>query len=1103
MTLSRRLLWFMVMVGCLGVSWGGTAYAGTGVTVAWDGTYGTGTLFDTAYDVQPAPDGGFIAVGVQDYRILVVKTDASGQEQWSRTLNYNNYNEGAYSVEATQDGGYVVIGSLYLTSALEFRPWLVKLDSTGTTVWSTEAGVSLTTPVDSAIIRGIERPDGSFVVVGGNNSFTDIQAPWVLLVSASGEGMGFTEYPEPFPGYGSGTYISKIIATADGGFALIGGTGPIPGKALLWKFDANATPEWIKTYEADFFRAAFGGTTLPGGGYILTGCDLPNCNRTVVLKTEADGDTVWARTYDPQSGNTQGNDIFPTEEGYLLAQIGYSAAGSTTYRSELITLDANGGILAGTPLRPNELSTYLYTLRPVIEGDTIGFIGAGNNRTSASSGTTELYLVRGTVEGTTTPNQPPTAQPDSYSTNEDQGFVIEAPGLLANDSDPENDPITAYLVQPAPNGAVAIFADGRFQYTPNEGFVGTDIFTYRVRDQFNFSDPVNVTVTVNEAINHVPVALDDSYRTDEDMPLVIPASGVLDNDRDADGDTLTATLVNNTSNGTLAFNSDGSFLYTPAPGYLGNDSFTYTISDGVNTSAAATVVIEVVPPNTFTIAWQANFGGDGYDIAYDITPTGDGGFVTVGVRNYNLYAVKTDGNGGLLWQQELSLSNLNEGAYSVEETNDGNYIIIGSTTVAGSSDYRPWLIKLATDGTPIWSTENGLTQTTDVNSAIIRGVERADGTFVVVGGQNTLTDVQQPWRLVVSASGEALDFDLYENPVQGFGAGTYINDLFVTADGGFAIAGFVGPAPGEAFLWKFDSAAAPQWFKGYRDDGIRAVHGGRELPAGGYILTGCNVANCNQTVVARADANGDVIWSQSYTPSGGYRYGTDIVPKADGTFLLAEIGFSAVGSTNYLSALVELDSTGARLTETPIEGGTAATYIQRLRPTSDGFVLAGYTRNGGTANDPDFFVARAIYEDGSPNATPVALSDSYYTPVNQPLTVSGAGVLANDVDTDNDPLTSVTYGTAAHGTVTLNGTGGFTYTPAPNFAGMDSFTYIATDGREMSRITTVQIMVTPDIPTAVTLSNWEVNAADGWFLSAFTGSLLLAAIGWLMVKRQV
>lgn len=1094
MSIYMRLLWCVLVGAGLWVSWSHTTQANGGVVIQWETNYGSAAFVDTAYEAKPTTDGGFITVGTQNYQIFVVKTNASGQEVWNRTLSYNAFNEGAYSIEETNDGGYIVFGSLFLVSTAEYRPWLIKLDANGNTIWSTEATATLAAPIDSAIIRGIERPDGSFVVVGGSNTFSNPQAPWVLLVSSSGESLNFTQYPEPFPGYGSGTYINKIIPTADGGFALMGNTGSLPGKAFLWKFDATATPDWIQTYETDFFRSAFGGMELASGGYILTGCDLPNCNRTVVLKADGTGDTLWQRTYTPQSGNTQGSDIIPTEDGYLLAQVGYSAAGSTEYTTQLITLDENGTAIAGVPLSPDAASTYLYTLYPVTQGTVAGFIGAGNSRSAGPSSISDVYLVRGTLDGQNTPNQAPTAQPDGYSTDEDQGFTIEAPGVLVNDSDPENDPMTALLVQPAPHGAVALFENGALQYTPNEGFVGTDTFTYRVRDQLNYSEPVVVTVLVNEAVNHTPVTTHDLYRTDKDMPLVIPAPGVLDNDRDADGDALTATVVDSTSHGVLTFAADGSFVYTPTTNYLGSDSFTYTVTDGVNSSAPAVVTIEVVPPNAFTIAWQANFGAAGLDLAYDTAPTSDGGFITVGQRNYNLFVVKTDGNGGLVWQEELSLTPASEGAYSVEETNDGNYIVIGSATLNGATGYRPWLVKLDSNGTLIWSTENGLTQTTDVNSAMIRGIERADGTFIVVGGQNTFTDVQDPWRLIVSAEGAMLDFDLYENPIQGFGAGTYINDLFATSDDGFAFTGYVGPMPGQAFLWKFDTNGEPQWVMFYGNDGLRLANGGRELAQGGYILTGCDSPNCNNATVLKADASGEMVWIQEYTSASGYSFGTDIVEKPDGTFLMSEIGIVAAGDTNYRSALVELDAMGERLTETPLQGGRDATYIQRIRLTDSGFIVAGNMRDEG---DADFLLAGGVFDSGNPNSTPVAFSDQYETRVNQPLTISGGGVLLNDFDGDNDPLTSVIYGYAAHGTVTLNGSGGFAYTPHPDFAGMDTFTYIATDGREMSQSATVRIMVTSEVPTAVTLSEWGVTGSDGWVASAFGGILLLAAVGWL------
>jgi LPXTG-motif cell wall-anchored protein len=103
----------------------------------------------------------------------------------------------------------------------------------------------------------------------------------------------------------------------------------------------------------------------------------------------------------------------------------------------------------------------------------------------------------------------------------------------------------------------------------------------------NLSD--DVSVLLNDS-NQVPIAVDDAYTT----PLVVPAPGVLSNDSDPDGDPLTAAVASRAANGTLILNGDGSFTYTPNPGFVGTDSFTYTASDGEATSNPATVTITVV-----------------------------------------------------------------------------------------------------------------------------------------------------------------------------------------------------------------------------------------------------------------------------------------------------------------------------------------------------------------------------------------------------------------------------------------------------------------------------------------------------------------------------
>src|SRR5262249_36296122 len=101
-----------------------------------------------------------------------------------------------------------------------------------------------------------------------------------------------------------------------------------------------------------------------------------------------------------------------------------------------------------------------------------------------------------------------------------------------------------------------------------------------VTDCLNGADAFNITLIVTASSNHAPVAVNDSYSTDEDTTLTVSAPGVLGNDADADGDGLTASWVFGPAHGTLTFNADGSFTYTPAANYNGSDSFTYKANDG-------------------------------------------------------------------------------------------------------------------------------------------------------------------------------------------------------------------------------------------------------------------------------------------------------------------------------------------------------------------------------------------------------------------------------------------------------------------------------------------------------------------------------------------
>ncbi len=203
-------------------------------------------------------------------------------------------------------------------------------------------------------------------------------------------------------------------------------------------------------------------------------------------------------------------------------------------------------------------------------------------------------------------NDPPIANDDFYTTDEDTTLQVEVPGVLQNDTDPENDLIIAILINGVSNGILNLNLNGEFEYSPNTNFYGTDSFTYKAYDGNDYSNNATVTITINP-INDLPIANDDYYTTEEDTTLNIPAPGILTNDTDIDGDTLTAIFISDVSNGLLAFNSNGAFEYIPDNNYIGSDSFTYKANDGTTNSTSATVTITINPINDPPIANDDNY----------------------------------------------------------------------------------------------------------------------------------------------------------------------------------------------------------------------------------------------------------------------------------------------------------------------------------------------------------------------------------------------------------------------------------------------------------------------------------------------------------------
>jgi Bacterial Ig domain/WD40-like Beta Propeller Repeat len=195
-------------------------------------------------------------------------------------------------------------------------------------------------------------------------------------------------------------------------------------------------------------------------------------------------------------------------------------------------------------------------------------------------------------------NDAPVATTNTYATDEDAPLSVDLPGVLGNDSDPDGDPLKAWI------GALdhgrfmfsTLEMDGSFIYLPEPDFNGRASFSYQASDGKLSSDPVAVTINVRP-VNDAPAAADDAYATDEDTPLqVAAAAGVLSNDSDVDGDDLSAAVASGPAHGSLELNAeDGSLSYTPNPDYHGSDSFSYRARDGGLESDPVTVTIEVRP----------------------------------------------------------------------------------------------------------------------------------------------------------------------------------------------------------------------------------------------------------------------------------------------------------------------------------------------------------------------------------------------------------------------------------------------------------------------------------------------------------------------------
>ncbi|MDO8484493.1 MAG: Ig-like domain-containing protein, partial [Candidatus Limnocylindrales bacterium] len=183
--------------------------------------------------------------------------------------------------------------------------------------------------------------------------------------------------------------------------------------------------------------------------------------------------------------------------------------------------------------------------------------------------------------------EPPVAFDQSASTRESTPLEMSLEA-----SDPDLDTLTFGIVDTPTHGAIGgldCAAFGDCVYTPAAGYVGPDGFTFRANDGTTDSNLATVSLTIFE--NSAPVAFDRSAAVEQDTPRSIALSAA-----DPDFDSVTFAIIGSPTHGTLDGTDCADFgdcLYTPEPGYLGPDSFTFSANDGLLESNIATVAITV------------------------------------------------------------------------------------------------------------------------------------------------------------------------------------------------------------------------------------------------------------------------------------------------------------------------------------------------------------------------------------------------------------------------------------------------------------------------------------------------------------------------------
>jgi hypothetical protein len=328
--MQRNSLTIVILLFCLGFSVPATASSAPGgkspaPDTLWVRTYG-GLLADyCGYSVEQTPDGGYIFVGASEspfeymYDICLIKTDRDGEVAFNRTYVWDAADVG-YSVHPTRDGGFVITGCGTSFGMGSHDIYLIKVDEYGDTLWTRVYGGPA---LDMAFSVRQTSPDDGFVVVGVTDRMYCFLNDIILLkTDANGDSVWARTY-----GGDRDDVARSVEQTQDGGF-IIGGTTESFGKGgldiYLIKTDADGDTIWTRTFGGPEDETGTSVKETADGGFIVVGTTASfgaGCDDVFMVRTDRQGKALWTRTFGGE-GYESGLSVDRTPDG------GFVIAGS-------------------------------------------------------------------------------------------------------------------------------------------------------------------------------------------------------------------------------------------------------------------------------------------------------------------------------------------------------------------------------------------------------------------------------------------------------------------------------------------------------------------------------------------------------------------------------------------------------------------------------------------------------------------------------------------------------------------------------------------------------------------------------------------------------